>query len=119
MRIKLVTVALSAALTAVGGAFYLQFYLFVNPDLAFGSAVSIQILLPAIIGGVGTLWGPALGAVVFVAIGELSGKLVDSPPGFLDFLDGKAGLDVMVYGAVLAAIIVFLPRGLVGAARAS
>ena len=115
MRVKLVTVALSAALTAVGGAFYLQFYLFVNPDLAFGSAVSIQILLPAIIGGVGTLWGPALGAVVFVAIGELTGKLVDSPPGFLDFLDGKAGLDVMVYGAVLAAIIVFLPRGLAGA----
>lgn len=115
MRHKLIAVAASAAMTAVGGAFYLQFYLFINPDLAFGSAVSIEILLPAIIGGVGTIWGPPLGAVVFVALGELSGSLTDSPPGFLGFLDGKAGVDLLVYGAVLVAIILFLPRGIVGA----
>jgi branched-chain amino acid transport system permease protein len=117
MRYKLLAVGLSAAITAVGGAFYLQFFLFVNPELAFGSALSIQILLPAIIGGVGTIWGPALGAVAFVALGELSTRLIDAPPSALSFLEGKAGLDLAVYGAVLVAIIVLMPRGVVGALR--
>src|SRR5690606_33134059 len=64
MGCKLVTVALSAAITAVAGAFYTQYYLFVNPELAFGSAVSIEAIVPAVIGGIGTIWGPVVGAII-------------------------------------------------------
>jgi branched-chain amino acid transport system permease protein len=115
-RTKLVAVAVSAFLTGVGGAYYLQFFLFIDPDLAFGSNVSVQILLPAIIGGIGTVWGPPIGAIVFVAIGELSRGLVESPPSALGFLEGQSGIDLMIYGAILVALVLFLPKGLYGSA---
>jgi branched-chain amino acid transport system permease protein len=111
-RYKLFAVAISAAMTAVAGAFYAQFYFFIDPTIAFGPAVSVQILLPAIVGGVGTIWGPAIGGLVLGAIAEISGSLVRDPPPLLSFLDGRAGLDLMIYGAVLIAIILLLPRGL-------
>jgi branched-chain amino acid transport system permease protein len=116
-RTKLIAIAVSAALTAVAGSFYVQFFFFVNPDLAFSAAVSVQILLPAIIGGVGTIWGPAIGGALLAAIAELSKSLVDSPPSALSFLDGRTGLDLMVYGAVLVLIILLLPRGIYPALR--
>jgi branched-chain amino acid transport system permease protein len=117
MRYKLLAVAVSAGLTSVAGAFYVQFFFFINPELAFGAAVSVQILLPAIIGGVGTIWGPAVGGVLLGAVAELSQSLVDSPPGALSFLEGRSGLDLMVYGAVLVVIILLLPRGIYPAIR--
>jgi branched-chain amino acid transport system permease protein len=117
MSTKLLAVAVSAALTAVAGVFYVQFFFFVNPELAFGAAVSVQILLPAIIGGVGTIWGPAIGGALLAAIAELSKSLVDSPPSALSFLDGRSGLDLMLYGAVLIVIVSLLPRGLYPAIR--
>ncbi|MFD2092975.1 branched-chain amino acid ABC transporter permease, partial [Blastococcus deserti] len=52
MRTKLITIALSGAITSVAGTFYVQYYFFVDPDVAFGSSVSIQAILPAVIGGV-------------------------------------------------------------------
>jgi branched-chain amino acid transport system permease protein len=117
MRTKLLAVAVSAALTAVAGAFYVQFFFFINPELAFGAAVSVQILLPAIIGGIGTIWGPALGGALLAAIAELSSSLVDNPPQALSFLEGRTGLDLMIYGAVLVLVILLLPRGIYPALR--
>jgi len=112
MRYKLLAVAVSAALTAVAGAYYVQFFFFIDPNLAFGPAVSVQILLPAIIGGVGTIWGPAIGGVLLGAIAEISQRLVRDPPGALEFLQGRAGLDLMIYGTVVIVIILALPRGI-------
>jgi branched-chain amino acid transport system permease protein len=115
MRFKLVAVVVSAALAALGGAFYVQFIFFIDPQLAFGPAVSVQILLPAIIGGVGTIWGPVVGAVVLVPLAEVTAALVREPPPALDFLAGRAGLDLIVYGIVLIVMIVYVPRGIYGA----
>lgn len=114
MRYKLLTVAISGAITSLGGAFYFMFLFFIDPDLAFGVDISVQAILPAIIGGTGTIWGPVVGAVILVSLGELTSGLTRSPPELLSFLDGRSGADLVVYGIVLIVIILFLPRGLVG-----
>ena len=116
-RYKLTTMALSGAITAVAGAFYVQYYLFIDPDLAFGSAVSIQAILPAVIGGVGTIWGPVVGAVILGPLSDLTATVLRNPPEFLAFLSGRAGLDVMIYGLLLIVIILVLPQGIYSAIR--
>jgi len=117
IRYKLLTMALSAAITSVAGAFYVQYYLFIDPDLAFGSAVSIQAILPAVIGGVGTIWGPVLGAVILGPLSDMTATLLRNPPEFLAFLAGRGGLDVMIYGVLLIIIILVLPQGIYSAVR--
>jgi branched-chain amino acid transport system permease protein len=113
-RYKVAAVALSAALTAVGGGFYLMFYFFVDPEIAFGARMSVEILLPAIIGGVGTIWGPVVGAVLLIGLGELSTVLVRDPPAYLSFLDGRSGFDLIIFAVLLIVVILFLPRGVYG-----
>ena len=117
IRYKLTTMALSAAITSVAGAFYVQYYLFIDPDLAFGSAVSIQAILPAVIGGVGTIWGPALGAVILGPLSDVTATVLRNPPAFLSFLEGRGGLDVVIYGLLLIVIILVLPQGIYSAIR--
>jgi branched-chain amino acid transport system permease protein len=104
---KLWAMAFSAFLTALGGTFYAQYFSFIDPTLAFGPAVSVEILLRPIVGGPGTLIGPVLGSLVLTPLSELTRRLIR----------GRPGLDVMVYGAVLVAVVTFLPGGLVGAWR--
>lgn len=118
MRYKLVTIAISAAMTAVAGAFYTQYYLFVNPDLGFGSAVSIQAILPSVIGGVGTIWGPLIGAMILGPLSDIAATLLRNPPEVLSFLAGRSGLDVILYAALLVIIVLALPKGLYGALTA-
>jgi branched-chain amino acid transport system permease protein len=114
MRYKLITIALSAALTSVAGVFYVQYYLFVNPDLAFGSSVSIQAILPSVIGGVGTIWGPVIGAAILGPLSDVTATLLRNPPEALSFLAGRNGLDVVLYAALLVVIILVLPKGVYG-----
>jgi branched-chain amino acid transport system permease protein len=104
---KLVAMALSAFLTAIGGTFYAQYFSFIDPGLVFGPAVSVEILLRPIVGGPGTLLGPLLGAVVLTPLSEVTRALIR----------GRPGVDVMIYGALLMIVITFLPGGLVGAWR--
>jgi branched-chain amino acid transport system permease protein len=117
MRYKLLTMALSAAITAVAGAFYVQYFLFIDPDLAFGSSVSIQAILPAVIGGVATIWGPVIGAVVMGPLNDVTATMLRNPPPALEFLQGRGGLDVIVYGVLLIIIVLLLPQGIYGAIR--
>ncbi|HSE92677.1 MAG TPA: branched-chain amino acid ABC transporter permease [Methylomirabilota bacterium] len=101
--------AVSAALTALGGTFYAQYVLFIDPESVFPLSLSILICLVAVLGGVGTLWGPLLGAAVLVPISE--GTRVWLGGG------GKA-LDLLIYGALIMVIAVVQPAGLVGLLRA-
>lgn len=117
MRYKLLTMALSAAITAVAGAFYVQYFLFIDPDLAFGSSVSIQAILPAVIGGVATIWGPVIGSVVMGPLNDVTATMLRNPPPALAFLQGRSGLDVIVYGALLIVIVLLLPKGIYGTIR--
>lgn len=114
MRHKLLTVALSAAITAIAGAFYTQYYLFIDPQLAFGSSVSIEAIVTAVIGGIGTIWGPVVGAVIVGSLSDVTATLLATPPEFLGFLQGRSGLDVILYAVMLILIVRLMPKGIFG-----
>jgi len=102
--IKSVAMIISGAITATAGCFYAQYFLFVDSGIAYGTWISIEALLTPIIGGVGTVFGPLLGALVVKSLGEAAKLLAGDAPG----------LDLIIYGAVLILIIWFTPRGLIG-----
>jgi len=108
LGMKLRAMAISSFMTALGGTFYAQYFAYIDPAITFGPSVSIQGLLQAIVGGAGTVVGPVLGAFVLTPVSELSRAA----------MRGRAGVDVMVYGLILILVISFLPRGLMGWARA-
>jgi branched-chain amino acid transport system permease protein len=103
-RVKLAAMALSAGVTALGGAFYAQYFSYIDPTIAFGPVNSVEILLRPIIGGAGTMWGPLLGSVLLGVLGETTREAVRS----------YAGLHLMLYGAILMLAVAFLPRGVMG-----
>ncbi|WP_315773444.1 branched-chain amino acid ABC transporter permease [Rhodococcoides kroppenstedtii] len=117
MKYRLIAVAASCALTAVAGVYYVQYYFFVGPEQAFGSAVSVEAIVPAVIGGIGTIWGPVLGAAVIGPLSEVINEILRRPPAFLEFLQGSIGLDVAVYSMILILIVIFLPKGIFGTVR--
>jgi len=102
--VKSIAMVVSAAITAAAGCFYAQYFLFIDSGIAYGTWISVEALLTPIIGGVGTVFGPLLGALVVKTLGE-GAKLVagDAP-----------GLDLIIYGAVLVLVIWIMPRGLIG-----
>jgi branched-chain amino acid transport system permease protein len=107
-REKHAAMAVSAALTALGGTFWAQYVLFIDPESVFPLSLSILICLVAVMGGVGSLWGPLLGAAVLVPLSEGTRVLLGGT--------GKA-LDLLVYGALIMVIAVFQPAGLMGLVR--
>ena len=117
LRYKVFSLAISAALTAIGGSFFAQYFLFIDPTIVFGVSVSVQILLRPIVGGVGTIWGPFVGALLLTPLAEFTRSVVRKPPAFLDFIEGRAGVDVMLFGAILVIVVLFMPDGLMGAGK--
>jgi branched-chain amino acid transport system permease protein len=117
LRYKVIAMAISGALTAIGGSFFAQYFLFVDPSIAFGVSLSVQILLRPIVGGIGTIWGPLVGAILLTPLSELTREIVRDPPAVLSFIEGRSGVDVMLFGAILIAVILFMPNGLVGAGQ--
>ncbi|MGA6943504.1 MAG: branched-chain amino acid ABC transporter permease [Pseudolabrys sp.] len=102
--VKTVAMVISAAITAAAGCFYAQYFLFVDSGIAYGTWISIEALLTPIIGGVGTVFGPLLGALVVKTLGEAAKLLTGDAPG----------LDLIIYGTVLVLVIWIMPRGLIG-----
>ncbi|MBI4011178.1 MAG: branched-chain amino acid ABC transporter permease [Candidatus Rokubacteria bacterium] len=102
-RYKLLAIALSAAFTALGGSFYAQYVLFIDPESVFPLSLSILICLVAVLGGVGTLWGPFLGAVILIPLSESTRIYLGGT--------GKA-VDLMIYGGLIVLVAVFQPGGL-------
>ena len=105
IAVKLAAMVVSAAITAAAGCFYVQYFLFIDSGIAYGTWISIEALLTPIIGGVGTVFGALVGALLVKSLGEGVKLVTGDVPG----------LDLMIYGAVLIVVIRFAPRGLVGA----
>jgi len=103
-RYKLIALAISATLTAIAGAFFANYFLFVDPTVVLPLALSVEIVLMAIIGGLGTVAGPVLGAVLL----KLSSEV---------FRNEFAQANLLIYGALLILVILFMPDGLMGGIR--
>ena len=103
-RVKLGAIALSGAFMGAAGAFYVQVFQYIDPAIAYGPSTSVEALVAAIVGGMGTVWGPVLGAVVLHLLADLTRNLFGELPG----------INMVIYGAVLVLIVVFLPRGIAG-----
>jgi len=103
-RIKLGAIGLSAAFMGAGGAFYVQVFQYIDPGIAYGASTSVEALVAAIVGGMGTMWGPVLGAVVLHALADVTRNLFGELPG----------INMVVYGVVLVLIVIFVPRGIAG-----
>lgn len=103
LRTKMITFVLSAFLTAVAGTLYLQFAFFIGPQTAFGLETAVLIALPAIAGGLGTVWGPVIGAAVLIPLQQgLSLSFSDLPPG----------VGLILYAVVVIVIMLLDPRGM-------
>jgi branched-chain amino acid transport system permease protein len=102
-RYKQRAMAVSAGLTAAGGTFYAQYVFFIDPESVLPLSLSILICLVAVLGGVGTLWGPLLGAAILVPLGEVTRIHLGGT--------GKA-LDLVVYGLLIMIISVIQPGGI-------
>lgn len=106
-RVKLKAIMLSGALAAAAGVFYVQYFQYIDPGIAYGPAVSVESLLGPIVGGLGTVWGPLLGAAVLQLLGEATRGLFAATPG----------VNLIAYGVLLVLAIMFLPQGIIGALR--
>ncbi len=99
---KLKAITLSGAMAGTIGGFYAVVLLVVTPPAVFGMLVSAQALIVAMFGGVGTLWGPVIGAVILVPLSELlHAKLGNVIPG----------IQGVVYGIAIVAVILLAPEG--------
>ncbi|UOM36143.1 branched-chain amino acid ABC transporter permease [Acuticoccus sp. I52.16.1] len=106
-RVKLGAIVLSAAVTAAAGALYTQNYLFIDANVAYGTWISIEALFAAIVGGLGTMLGPLLGAVVLHGLSEVTKAFSGDIPG----------LDLAVFGVILVLTVAFAPSGIYGLGR--
>ncbi|WP_454908439.1 branched-chain amino acid ABC transporter permease [Variovorax gossypii] len=103
-RSKMAAAALSAFFTAIGGGFYAAFVSYVDPDSVMHFRFSLLMVLPVVLGGIGTLWGPILGAAILVPLSEFTRSYVGGSGG---------GLDLMLYGGLVMAVALLKPEGLI------
>jgi branched-chain amino acid transport system permease protein len=104
-RYKMYAVMVSAALTSFAGVFYAFYYNNLFPEQVFGISRSIEIILGPIIGGVGTLFGPILGAFVLTGLAETLNSAMTA------FGVELPGATQVFYGICLLLVVVGLPDG--------
>jgi len=113
-RMKVIALALSAFFVGVAGSLYAQYFLFIDSRELFGFNNSIAMVLMPTIGGIGTVGGPVLGAVVFKIIDDrLSGARFEMG----DISINLVSLNLLLYGSLLVLIILFEPGGVLGLLR--
>jgi len=104
-RYKMLAVVVSASMTALAGVFFAFYYNNLFPEQIFNISRSIEIVLGPIIGGLGTLFGPVLGATLLTVLADGSTELISALGWDIP------GVKQVLYGIVLLAVIVFLPNG--------
>lgn len=100
---KMVAQFISVFFTAIGGSFYAQFILFIDPQRLLGYDLSLEMAIFSIVGGQGTVFGPLLGAFILVPISEIARANISG---------NLAALPVIIYGLCLMAIMYYLPEGI-------
>ncbi|MHB1651263.1 MAG: branched-chain amino acid ABC transporter permease [Desulfitobacteriaceae bacterium] len=104
VRVKLIVTGIGTFLTAVGGTFYAQYIAFIDPYYVFSAGLSVQMALMAIIGGMGSPYGPILGAILISVTSTYLRNALGS---------AQSGVHLIVYGLVLVVIVILIPRGVI------
>jgi len=99
---KVKVMLLSGTIGGMGGCFFAQYFLYIDPLIAFGADKSVEMLLVSMIGGAGTVYGPLVGAVLLALVSDVTRSLTQIQ-----------GLSLVLYGALLVVIIAYLPNGLI------
>ena len=102
-KYKMIAMMFSASLAAIAGTFYGQYLLFIDPDTMF--LLSVPIMLMAIMGGVGSLLGPLVGAGLLIPIQEIARVY---------WSGGGQAIDQLIYGILIVIIVLIQPRGIMG-----
>jgi len=100
-RYKMLVTGVSAFFIAWAGAFWSMYFETIRPDTVFGLFRNVEVLLPAVVGGLGTVSGAIVGAFIIFPLGEFLRTNVDQ----------IVGLDDIVYGVALVVIALLLPKG--------
>jgi branched-chain amino acid transport system permease protein len=108
-RYKLLAFAISAAITALVGTFYAQYVLYIDPDSLISLESGLVILIIPMVGGMGTVLGPILGACLLVPLAEYLRITLGG---------GGRGVHILIYGLVILLVALYEPRGLIGIYRA-
>ncbi len=124
-RYKMVSLAIGTFWTGLAGAFYMNYMGFIDPSVVFSlHDISIMAILVGIVGGVGTIYGPAVGAFVMIAVQEFfrSGFF-----GLFDYMGEYTGASffpalseflktghVLAFGLLVIIVILLVPNGIVG-----
>lgn len=104
LKVKLRAIALSGGVTALSGCLYAQYFLYIDANIAYGGWISVELLLAPIIGGVGTVFGPVVGALTLHGLGEIAKQFAGPIPG----------IDLIVFGGVLVLAVAFARGGILG-----
>ena len=102
---KLKITLISALMTALAGAIYCQYQMFISPDTVSGIAISLQMVFAVVVGGIYVSLGPTVGAVITILLAEVLR---------ISFGTRAVGYDNLVYGVLLVLFIIFLPKGILG-----
>ncbi|TGE00231.1 branched-chain amino acid ABC transporter permease [Methylobacterium nonmethylotrophicum] len=107
-RSKMAAAAVSAFFTAIGGGFYAAYVSYIDPESVMSFRFSLLFALPAVLGGIGTLWGPLVGAAILIPLTEISRS----------YLGGSGnGLDLMLYGVLVMVVALARPEGVLSLFR--
>jgi branched-chain amino acid transport system permease protein len=106
--IKMISIGLSGFLAAIGGTFYAQYILFIEPDTVLSFNFSVQVALVTIVGGMGTALGPIIGSFLLTPLSMLLRAYLGG---------GLVGLHIVIYGFLLIIVVFFIPDGIVNAIR--
>jgi branched-chain amino acid transport system permease protein len=104
-KYKMTAMAFSAAFMAMGGTFYAQYLLYIDPESVLPNILSTQVCLIPILGGLGTVFGPAIGALIMFPLSEFVRA----------YLGGSGNaFDLIIYGLLIMVFAVVKPTGLMG-----
>lgn len=101
-KYKMYAMMISSAIAGAAGVIYAQYMLYFEPDNIFNLNLSIEFVLIVIVGGIGTIYGPLLGAAIIIPLNEFLRSLFPS----------LNGMNFFIYGVALMLIVAFLPNGL-------
>jgi branched-chain amino acid transport system permease protein len=109
MKAKMSAFVIAAVISSAAGTFFAQFILFLDPGTVMSLAISVQIVLVSVLGGMNSYLGGTLGALILIPVSQLLASTFNQRPG----------TDLALYGVVLIVLMIFMPNGILGLLRKS